>query len=786
MPARPVVLAVLLGARQQPHMARPGRQAALHDLRDIRSAAGYARVAAVLWRDSGRLCGLVAAPDEAAMSALQAVLVYIKRGWSPIPVAYRGKASVTGWPELRITTATAGKYFDGSPQNIGILTGSASGGLADVDLDCDEAIELASSFLPESNCAFGRPSRRRSHIEFVVDGPFDSLKLVDPDLKDDEATIVELRGNGRQTVFPGSVHESGEPITWDCDGEPARVSAPELTRAVQRIAAAVLLLRRWHEGVHDDLCTAVVGCLIRAGWQDADIENFIAAIVEVAGDPKINKRLEKIERLRHKWDAGDGKGVPGLPSLIGHMGSDAAAKNVARWIGLSATQDFKLTDYGNAERLVAECAADWHYLPEVGWVHFDGVRWADDREGGIMTMAAQTVRRMDREVAEEPDEVIRKARRVWAHKSESRRSLEAMIALAQSHPDTVDLLERYDQQPMLLAVNNGVLDLETGAFRAGRREDRLRLKADVSFDPDATAPRFEQFLSEIFGADAEVIAFIQRAAGYSATGLTIEQVIFMLFGVGKNGKTTLLNALRRVLGDYSKTIQPETLLARDGAGINNDVARLRGARFGPTVEVEEGKRMAESFVKQMSGGDAITARFLRKEYFEFIPSVKIWLASNHKPVIAGSDWAIWRRILLVPFNVTIPPEKCDKQLEAKLIAEAPGILNWIVQGCRAWRSTGLAPPASVVAATDQYRRDMDRVGMFLKERTRIGAGRTKCSAVYKAYAAWCASTNVHSFSRMRFREKAVNEHGLIVGTHDGYEHYVGLLLVLDDASEDRL
>lgn len=711
-------------------------------------------------------------------TALDTARSFIARGWSPVPVEPRSKAcNLKGWPQLRITEANIKNHFNGMDQNIGVLTGKPSGNLADVDLDCDEAVALAPYFLPESDAVFGRDSRRQAHWLYVAGGTFTSLKLVDPELCDKEATIVELRGDGKQTVFPGSVHESGEPITWDSEGDPARVHATDLIHAVQRIAAATVLVRHWTEGVHDDLCTSVVGCLLRAGWPDDEIENFIAAIVEVAGDPKLDKRLEKIARLRRKWTDGDSKGVPGFPRLAEDLGSETAAKTVAQWIGLRLTQSFKLTDLGNAERLVAGCGADWRWLPEVGWIRWDGVRWADDREGRIAVMAAETVRGIDREVADEADDGARKALRAWAHKSESRKALEAMVALARQRPEIVDLLDRYDQQPYLLAVRNGVLDLASGQFRAGQHEDRLRLRADCEFDASATAPRFQQFLLEIFDGDADLISFMARALGYSVGGSNAEQVLFIAHGGGANGKSTLINVVRRLLGDYAKTIQPETLLARERAAIPNDIARLRGVRFVPTVEVEDGKKLAESLVKQMTGGDAISARFLRCEFFDFVPVAKLWIATNHRPVISGTDWAIWRRIVLVPFKVTIPPEQRDKELEEKLIAEGPGVLNWLLAGFQAWRALGLAPPQSVLAATEQYRKDMDRVGLFLKERTQQNVGRVKCSDVYVAYAAWCKDANVRLFSRPRFRDKAVNEHALHIVTRDGYEHYDGLALV---------
>lgn len=451
------------------------------------------------------------------------------------------------------------------------------------------------------------------------------------------------------------------------------------------------------------------------------------------------------------------------------------------------TPSVRPTDLYNAERLVALYGHDWRHTPERGWLYFDGISWRDDRQQKIMLVAADTARGLSIDAVSELDDDRRKKLLAWALKSESKTAQQAMVALSQPRPEVADLLERFDQQPTMLVVGNGVVDLETGELREGRREDRLRLRADVMYDLNATAPRFIRFLDEIFDGDqVAMVPFMQRALGYSISGLNSEQAVFIGWGPGKNGKTTLFSTVRRILGEYAQSVRPETLLTRDRGAMTNDLARMFGIRFGPTGEVEEGRKMAESIVKEVSGGDSIAARFLHREFFDFVPVVKLWIATNHRPVITGTDYAIWRRIFLVPFNVTIPEERRDKNLEAKLMAEAPGILNWLIAGFLRWRQMGLAPPESVLAATEKYRHDMDRVGVFLRECVvENPALRTKCGELYKAYAAWCEGAGVRPLSRPRFREKLINDHKAIIKTRDGYEHYEGLVLVDPDSLDKR-
>jgi putative DNA primase/helicase len=240
------------------------------------------------------------------------------------------------------------------------------------------------------------------------------------------------------------------------------------------------------------------------------------------------------------------------------------------------------------------------------------------------------------------------------------------------------------------------------------------------------------------GGNIETIHFLRRAVGYSITGLTVEQCLFILYGNGANGKSTFLETLARLLGNgYATGTPTESILQkRFDSGIPNDLARLKGARLVSINEVELGRRMAESKIKAMTGGDMITARFMRAEYFGFIPEFKLWLRTNHKPVIIGTDNAIWRRIRLIPFEVEIPENEQDPYLMEKLAQEYEGILSWAVAGCLDWWQERLKPPEKVVKATNIYRDEMDTIGHFLNEKTEAGES-VSSKALYLTYIAWC-------------------------------------------------
>jgi len=367
----------------------------------------------------------------------------------------------------------------------------------------------------------------------------------------------------------------------------------------------------------------------------------------------------------------------------------------------------------------------------------------------------------------------------FARQSENRTRLESMIALTQVQPGIPATPEDFDSDPFLLTVANGTLDLRTGKLREHKREDLITKLAPVEYDPAATCPRWEAFLREVMDGDEEMIRYLQKAVGYSLTGDTGEQVLFFLYGTGANGKSVFLNVIQELLGDYAQQAPTTLLMAKQNEGISNDVARLKGARFVATIETDEGKRMAESLVKQLTGGDKVTARFLRQEFFEFKPEAKIFLASNHKPIIHGSDYGIWRRIHLVPFTVTIPPEKRDRRLPDKLRAELPGILRWAVDGLRMWMEEGLNPPLKVQAATEEYREDMDSLGTFLAECcVTHWSAKVAVGELYREYVAWCEE-NGEAPMKQRMLGKRLKERGFKQDRTGSARYWVGLGLATE-------
>ena len=395
------------------------------------------------------------------------------------------------------------------------------------------------------------------------------------------------------------------------------------------------------------------------------------------------------------------------------------------------------TDAGNAERFRDHMGDGFRYChPWGSWLSFDGVRWTRDASGEAMRSAIATLRATAAEAACVPDEKYRDRLLKHALDSESSARIAALLTIAQSLLPIAP--EKLDGSTDLLNVTNGTVDLQTGDLRPHDSAHYLTRLAPVEFDPSSTCPLWEAFLERIMGGNQRLISFLQRAVGYSLTGHTTEQVLLLLYGTGANGKSTFLEILRLLLGDYATIADFTTFLKRDSEGARNDLARLVGTRFVSAVEAEAGKPLAEALVKQLTGGDTITARFLFKEFFDFKPQFKIWLAANHKPAIRGSDHGIWRRIRLVPFTVTIPDHEQDRQLPQKLAEELPGILAWAVRGCMAWRTEGLGIPEEVRAATDSYRDEMDLFGGFLEESCVAGADASiTAKNLYAAYTSWC-------------------------------------------------
>ncbi len=380
------------------------------------------------------------------------------------------------------------------------------------------------------------------------------------------------------------------------------------------------------------------------------------------------------------------------------------------------------------------------------------------------------------------DDDLRAELAKWARSSESRGRIQAMIELAKSEAAIPVSPTQLDADAWLLNCANGTIDLRIAKLSPHRREDLNTKIVPVEYDPEARCPLFKEFLRQILKNNSELINFLQRSIGYALTGSTVEQVLFILWGGGANGKSTFLEVIRAVLCEYGRTADAALLMHKNHDGVRNDVARLAGARFVSTSETEAGRHLAEVLVKQLTGGDKVAARFLYSEFFEFDAQFKLFLTTNHKPVIRGTDNAIWRRIRLVPFEVTIPQEKQDRELPLKLRAELQGILAWAVRGCLRWQKSGLGQPEKVSTATAAYREEMDVIGTFLKDCCAVKKdARVAPANLYAAYKKWCEASGERPLTQQKLGT-ALEDRGFRAGRTGKMRFRCGL--ALRDTSDD--
>jgi putative DNA primase/helicase len=398
--------------------------------------------------------------------------------------------------------------------------------------------------------------------------------------------------------------------------------------------------------------------------------------------------------------------------------------------------------WGAAERFARLHGDDLRYdHRRARWLLWSGHRWTPDTDGALTRIALEFVRAWQHEAVELTNRTRADAMLKFARRLERRDALTAMLAIARDLRPIADAGDQWDADPWLLGVPNGVIDLRTGALRPGWRADRITMTASVVFDAQATCPRWERFLDEIFDGDAELVAFIARAVGYSLTGNTREQCLFLCHGAGSNGKGTLTTTLTGILGDYAYNMPFTTIESQQRAAIPNDLAALVGRRLVVASETNDGTRLNEARIKALTGCDPITARFLHSEFFTFEPVAKFWLAVNHKPIVRDDSYGFWRRMRLVPFDRTFA---IDGRLADTLAHEAPGILAWAVRGALAWQRDGLTAPAAVLTATEEYERDSDPLAAFFAEACRLDPdAETGANDLYKHYRGWADG---HAFS----------------------------------------
>jgi len=309
----------------------------------------------------------------------------------------------------------------------------------------------------------------------------------------------------------------------------------------------------------------------------------------------------------------------------------------------------------------------------------------------------------------------------------------------------------WDRDPWAFNTPGGVVNLRTGSRRSPDRAHRMTRLAGAT--PEGDCPIWKAFLATVTNNDADLQAYLQRIVGYALTGLTSEHALFFLYGTGANGKSVFCNVVAAILGDYATTAPIDMFMATTGERHPTDLASLRAARFVSAVETEQGRRWAESKLKLMTGSDPIKARFMRQDFFEFVPQFKLVIAGNHKPAIRNIDEAMRRRFHMVPFKVTIPKARRDKKLTDRLLAERNGILAWAIEGCLEWQRVGLMPPVAVETATDEYFDDQDALGRWMEDACIKGVACTELTAaLYGAWKVWAEAAGEYVGSIRRFSE----------------------------------
>jgi putative DNA primase/helicase len=461
-----------------------------------------------------------------------------------------------------------------------------------------------------------------------------------------------------------------------------------------------------------------------------------------------------------------------------------ARKGKARPKPIPSADADNRTDLGNAGRMVRRHGDNFRHChpwrKDLIWV---GTHWREDDTAQIEALAKDTVRSIYAEAEKAEDDGRRTALGAHAIRSEDARRIRAMIALTRSEPGIPIVPGDMDVDPFLLNVANGTIDLRTGKLRDHRRGDLITKIAPVEYQPDATCPLWEKFLARIFDDNRDLTDYLRRVVGYSLTGRTDEQCLFFFHGGGANGKSVFLLTIKDMLGDYACQAVSELLMAKQSDTHPTERADLFGRRFVATIEVDEGKRIAESLMKQLTGGDTVKARKMRQDFFSMTPTWKLFLAANHKPAIRGQDLAVWRRIKLIPFNVTIPEEERDKRLADKLRAEWPGILAWAVRGRLEWQLAGLGEPDEVRQATTAYQAEQDTLSEFLAAECFLNPNvRCRNSLLLDAYKEWSGDRWVtqKAFSKKLEDKGYKSEKG-----SGGYHFWLGIGLPEPEPAKGR-
>jgi len=696
-------------------------------------------------------------------------------GWAFTPLAGK-RPTLKGWqsaPREKIEQALEWA----STGNVGLRTGRISEVVA---IDADPGADLGPLNLPDTVTALtGRPGAK--HLYFCHDGPLgNSSGRLGPH--------IDVKADGGQVVFAGSVHpETGVVYAWAEGHSPADIQLAELpahilellhkpeppkpsgpppavkpgrTREERYAAQALRLeLNNIHsavEGARNDMLNKAafnLGTLIGGGCLDrSEAEESLRQAAMTVG----LGQTEALATIRSGIESGIKQPRQPGTQMDVHAASAQSPGKPDPVPRLPAGR-FALDLYGNANRFVYLFGQDVHWCDQHGkWYVWNGKCWKADATREIYVMAERTIVALVQECRDLEEDAATK----WASKcSRDAKPAREMLEVVK-HRRAVPV-EAMDQHPWLLGADNGVIDLRTGKLLPHDRKYLITSLSPARYEPDAQCPRWMKFLGEIMAGNEAMIEALQRLAGYFLTGDISVQILPILFGPGANGKNVFLDTLVGIMGPYAEEAPDGLITVRQGDEHPTEIADLHGKRLVVASETEEGRKMRIGLVKKITGNRYLKGRFMRCDYFQFERTHKTVLVTNNRPIVTEPSNAIWRRLRLIPFTVTIPEAKQDKHLTDKLVGEWPGILAWAVRGCLDWqkRQCDLAFPEAVQRATEDYRADSDHVGDFIAEccvdwREHPEQGmRTPKERVYLAYCAWCKSVGEDVLTRNAFNSR---------------------------------
>ena len=698
------------------------------------------------------------------MTILEAALKYAVRGLCVFPVygitdgkcdcgkncgRNAGKHPLTshGLKDATTDAAQIRNWWAQWPNaNVAIRTGAESG-IFVLDVDGPEGETfLKDKHIPPTPTA--RTGKGR-HLIFKHPGAIvrNAVKI---------APAIDLRGDAGYIVAAPSTHLSGIVYSW-ADGlsleEAPLADAPswllELMQPKSRSMSIAVDL-----GVDKDT-------IIPEGMRNATLASFAGAMRRKGMDAdEIAPTLKAVNAKRCS---------PPLP--------ESEVEDIAHSIGkyevhVPEILSADTSEDGLALEFARRYVANWRYVAAWGqWLHYDGACWSEEST----LLAFDLARPICREAA------ARCINPNHAAKIASAATVAAVERMAKADRRHAATTDQWDNQPWLLNTPGGVVDLQTAGVTP--HDQKYYLTKVTTAEKGAGCPAWLKFLAEITGGNQELQNYLARIAGYALTGVTQEHALFFLYGTGANGKSVFLNTLEAILGDYAKTAAADTFLESKNDRHPTDMAMLRGARMVISNEVDQGRRWAEAKLKSLTGGDVVSARFMRQDFFEYVPQFKLFVAGNYKPSIRGVDEAMRRRIHLVPFTVTIPPEKRDQSLPERLLAERDGILGWAIDGCLEWQLFGLHQPDIVREATDDYFTSEDAIGRWLEETCQRDVNATATTKVlFASWKAWAETAGLWVGSDKRLATD-LQTRGFAKWVESGTRHhgFRGLALLVKEA-----